>query len=373
MEKNTKGIRAFLHDAKAVSPAIATLILIVIAAVAAAGVGILVQSAQKNAGDQTANKDMSVNGEFGIKGSTTVLPISQHEITDFSKKYPAIKITTAGGGSGTGRALVFNKQVDVAASSDIWPNGPQTDPTTGLKYDGREKAVIQGTGQDAFIYETKIGTGMIVVAGNVKIGATQAKAINVVNNTVASGWDAGNATLTVNTTALRAAYIGTTSLSIGGQDIAVVQRSDDSGTEETFAKWINVKNSVGQLDSSAHGESGNQGIRDYIASTPNTIGFVDIGFAAGGANGKDLVTPASQNGIQANSTTSGANGAYNAASKLTNTGLGVASDKTSGLARDLYYYSQGIPTGAVKAYLDFVLSNDGQKIVEQEGFFRAVQ
>ena len=41
---NKTEIRAFLHDAKAVSPAIATLILIVIAAVAAAGVGILVQS-----------------------------------------------------------------------------------------------------------------------------------------------------------------------------------------------------------------------------------------------------------------------------------------------------------------------------------------
>ncbi len=372
MEKNTKGIKAFLHDAKAVSPAIATLILIVIAAVAAAGVGILVNSANQNAQEQTANKNLDVNGQFDIKGSTTVLPISQHEITDFSKLYPAIKISTAGGGSGTGRALVFNKQVDVAASSDIWPNGPQTDTTTGLKYDGREKAVIQGTGMDASIYETKIGTGMIVVAGNIKIGGVQAKAINVVNSTVTSTWDPGNATLTVNTTDLRGAY-GTATLTINSQAIAAVQRSDDSGTEETFAKWINLKNSVNQLDSTVHGESGNQGIRDYIASTPNTIGFVDIGFAAGGANGKDLVTPATQNGVQANSSTSGANGAYNAASKLTNTGLGVASDKTSGLARDLYYYSQGIPSGAVKAFLDFVLSNNGQKIVEEEGFFRAVQ
>ncbi len=366
MVKNTKGIRAFLHDAKAVSPAIATLILIVIAAVAAAGVGILVQSSQKNAADQTGNKNLDVVGSFGIKGSTTVLPISQHEITEFSKKYPAITITTAGGGSGTGRALVFNKQVDMAASSDIWPNGPQKDQNTGLQYDGREKAVIQGTGMDAFIYETKIGTGMIVVAGNLVDGAGNAvKTINVVNT--GGNWTIATGVYNLNFSDLYTAYQTTGIIPSAtytfGKDIQVVQRSDDSGTEETFAKWINLV-SNGQLNSIAHAEPGNQGIRDYIAATSNTIGFVDVGFAKGGPNGKDAVIPATQNFVQANTSTSGATGAYNIASMVVN-GQGK-----NGLARDLYYYSQGIPTGAVKAYLDFVTSNEGQKIVEQEGFYR---
>ncbi len=297
-----------------------------IAAVAAAGVGILVSSSQKNAQDQTGNKNLDVNGQFGIKGSTTILPITQHEITDFSKKYPAITITTAGGGSGTGRALVFNKQVDMAASSDIWPNGPQTDPTTGLKYDGREKAVIQGTGQDAFIYETKIGTGMIVVAGNIPNVAT----INVVNTALGSNvtGTAPNQVLNLNMSDLVTGYTTGTIPVIGTLPaIKTVQRSDDSGTEETFAKWINLKNSVNQLNSPAHEEPGNQGIRDYVAANTNTIGFVDIGFAKGGANGKDAVIPATQNGVQANSTTSGASGAYSAQSKLTGSGS---------LARDLY-------------------------------------
>ena len=120
MKINTKGIKAFLQDSKAISPAIATLILIVIAVVAAAGVGILVQSSQKNAEAQSSNKDLSVSGDFVIKGSTTVLPVSQNEIQAFSKIYPSVTITLGGGGSGYGKAAVYNKLIDVGASSSIW-------------------------------------------------------------------------------------------------------------------------------------------------------------------------------------------------------------------------------------------------------------
>jgi ABC-type phosphate transport system substrate-binding protein len=65
----------------------------------------------------------------------------------------------------------------------------------------------------------------------------------------------------------------------------------------------------------------------------------------------------------ASKTTKGFGGIYDAASK-------VVSHNGKGLARDLYYYSQGIPTGAQKAFFDYVLSNDGQTIVENTGFFR---
>ncbi len=364
--KNTKNnIKQFLHDAKAVSPAIATLILIVIAAVAAAGVGILVQSSQENAQDQTANKNLDVVGEFDIKGSTTVLPVSQAEIEAFQKLYPAVSINLGGGGSGTGRALAFNKQVDMAASSDIWQTGPTTDPVTGLKYDGRESAVIQAAGTDAFVYETKIGTGMIVVAANIP-GVTS---INVVaeSATNLTATQVGGV-LTIPFQELRSLYNGTPVVGLLA-GVTPVQRGDDSGTEETFAKWIGMSDSAhnGQLSASSAVEAqGNQGIRDYVASHPNSIGFVDIGFAKGGANGNDAVIPASMETVQANKTTKGVPGPYDAASNDVNSYY-----STKGLSRDLYYYSQpGIPSGAMKAYLDFVMSNDGQTIVEKTGFFR---
>jgi len=38
------------------------------------------------------------------------------------------------------------------------------------------------------------------------------------------------------------------------------------------------------------------------------------------------------------------------------------------IARPLYFYTKGEPTGSVKAFLDFVLSDEGQKIVLETGY-----
>ena len=42
--------------------------------------------------------------------------------------------------------------------------------------------------------------------------------------------------------------------------------------------------------------------------------------------------------------------------------------KSYPIARPLYMYSLGEPTGEIKAYLDWILSEAGQKIVQQLGF-----
>jgi phosphate transport system substrate-binding protein len=38
------------------------------------------------------------------------------------------------------------------------------------------------------------------------------------------------------------------------------------------------------------------------------------------------------------------------------------------LSRKLYMYTNGAPSGEVKAFIDYVLSPDGQKIVTDTGF-----
>jgi len=378
---NKTEIRAFLHDAKAVSPAIATLILIVIAAVAAAGVGILVQSSQKNAQDQTADKDMSVMGTIVLKGSTTVLPVSQAGAEAFMKKNPAVDMKVSGGGSTEGRMYVYTKTVDIGASSAIWPTTETV--TDGVTVPGRGVAIIQDAGADATIWETKIGTGMIVVAGNIYNSTGVAvKTINVLPGAAGdSAWAADGNTLNITHGDMQALYTaGTLDLTNPSPAVKLeaVQRSDPSGTEETFADWLGNKDgTTKQLTSAilATPKQGNQGIRDYVAGAPTTpstgrIGFVDIGFAKGGVNGNDKVIPAVQNGVAngiASKDTKGVAGKYDTES-ITVTGVTDVT-KQKGLARDLFYYSQGIPTGAVKAYLDWITSVEGQKIVQAEGFF----
>lgn len=43
-------------------------------------------------------------------------------------------------------------------------------------------------------------------------------------------------------------------------------------------------------------------------------------------------------------------------------------DGTYPIARPLYMYTRGEPTGAIKEYLDWIISDDGQKIVVELGF-----
>lgn len=362
--KNTKGIKAFLLDAKAVSPAIATLILIVVAAVAAAGIGLIVQSSQGDTGKTLTSKSADVQGKISIKGSTTVLPISQLAAVGFMAEKPSYQVTVAAGGSGMGRMLAFTHAVDIGASSDPWPTTEKTQD--GIKVPARKDAIIQEAGPDATVWETKIGTGMIVVAGNINNGKTR---VNITTNTTPD-LDESDGLIELNHATLQTAYgtIGTITLAPSGTVVRVVQRSDPGGSEEVFAAWLLAPTALTDgyfpTTSGAVGAQGNQGIRDYIQDTNNSLGFVDIGYTAGNVNGKDKVIAATMNGVKADKDTKGLDKAYDTASKA----VSSLSEK-KGLARDLYYYSYGVPKGAVKEYLDYIASPAGQEHVKAAGFF----
>lgn len=390
MRINTKGIKAFLQDSIAISPAIATLILIVIAAVAAAGIGIIVQKAQTNTQGQVGSQDLSVSGTINIKGSTTILPITIDEAKAFQKLDPAVTINLGGGGSGLGRGLVYNKVVDIGASSDQWTTANSaTDPTTGqtYSYGSYKDAVLQGQGAEAFINELQIGTGMVVVAGNIP----NVKTINIVpgnandtTNSTLTG-TAPNEVLNITYGELKADYQNGTipTNNIGGtlnltSPITLVMRSDAGGTIQVFAQWLGLQDPAGDATSGAplmnvHQEQGNEGIRNYIAATKNTLGFVDVAFSDNyiatissqslSTLGNSAVLAAYMNNTPAIKANRGVGNAYDAASK-------TLSGNSKGMARNLYYYSQpGAPAGAVKAFEDFVVSPDGQKILNDDGFF----
>ena len=46
----------------------------------------------------------------------------------------------------------------------------------------------------------------------------------------------------------------------------------------------------------------------------------------------------------------------------------TALDGSYPVARDLYYYTNGAPKGETKAFIEFVLSPEGQKLVQDVGY-----
>ena len=91
-----------------------------------------------------------------------------------------------------------------------------------------------------------------------------------------------------------------------------------------------------------------EGIVNELRSNPNAIGYDGLGYVP-----KDLKVI----GI-----------AKAAGEPYVIPSVTTVNDKTYPVARDLYMYTPGQPSGATQAYLDWIVSADAQKIVTDLGF-----
>jgi phosphate transport system substrate-binding protein len=327
IKRNTK--RSLLKDTQAVSPAIASLVLVVIAVIAAAGVGVITNTLNTQTGDQAEGKDLSVQGKIDAQGSTTVLPFALVAASTYMEDHPAVEISVSGGGSGHGKSMAIKDKVDIGMASSR----------------ADKEDILQEGMKGATIYETEVGKRMIVVIVNDGTAGTPYE-YNI--STSASG--AGN----INMTDLIALYESGTQ--IPNLNISkAFQRSDVSGTEEGFAKWLGVTDADNQLDSSAEAKVGNPGVWAAVKETDNSIGFVDFGFVS------DTNYAATMNGTAPSAVNYDK---YESESKL----LSPSGKKT--LTSMLYYYTYGVPSGATKSFIDYCLSTaegEGQGILEDVG------
>jgi phosphate transport system substrate-binding protein len=130
---------------------------------------------------------------------------------------------------------------------------------------------------------------------------------------------------------------------IGGPDrrIVLVEREDGSGTRSMFESMVmnNTAVSDAALQKPASGA-----IRFTVSGNENAIGYLGIGYLDG------TVKPVAINGIQPSEESVRA--------------------KTYPLSRDLYLITKGEPTDHAKEFIEYVLSDEGQRIVKDEGFIK---
>jgi len=324
---NTKK-RNLLKDKRGVSPAIASLVLIVIAVVAAAGVGVITNTLNLQTGEQAEGQDLSVAGKIDMQGSTTVLPFALAAAGSYMEDHPAVEITVSGGGSGHGISMAKVDKVDIGMASKKAP----------------DEDVIQGGIKGATIYETEIGKRMVAVIAN---DGSNTGTWNVINGTT----DMDNQT--IGYADLKDLYSGNASAISG---YTAYQRMDSSGTEECFAKWLGIETGTDkQLPEGATKVEGNAGVWTAVTGNDKSIGFVDLGYV------EDTKYGASQNGT---APSADKYGDYESASDNVN------GAETSKLTSKLNYYTHGVPSGATKAFIDFCLStasDEGQDILEDVG------
>jgi phosphate transport system substrate-binding protein len=119
----------------------------------------------------------------------------------------------------------------------------------------------------------------------------------------------------------------------------VISRDFSSGT---FEMWQEKVLGSDKVRSDAQMLSSNGEVAGSVSNNKYAIGYVGLGYA------KDSVKGLQVNGVTASVVT--------------------AKDDSYALARELYMFTKGEPAGAVKRFIDFVKSKQGQSIVEEEGF-----
>ncbi len=143
-----------------------------------------------------------------------------------------------------------------------------------------------------------------------------------------------------------ASVIGCGGSGANDDTIVRVSRQNNSGTYAYFREIVLGEDREYKLGS--NDMSGSKDVVELVAKTPNAIGYSGMGYAT--PQVKMLSVSTEPGGTAVPPTADNAsNGAYP-------------------LARNLYVYIVGEPTGALKHYLDWIRSAEGQAIVAEIGY-----
>ncbi len=257
-----------------------------------------------------------VKGSIQIKGSDTMVNLCQAWAEAFMKKNPNVTVAVTGGGSGTGFAALIARSCDLAAAS------------RAIKPQEIEQAKQKGfTPQEWRV--ALDGLAVVVHPSNPVKKLTIAQLRDLFTGKI-TNWS-----------------------EVGGPNkkITLLSREVNSGTHVYFKENVLGNGPDGkslEYSPDALLLPSSQAIADEVASNPGAIGYYGMGYLnpnnAAVAVAKDPAGP------------------FVTPSEAT-----VRSGEYP-ISRPLMFYSPGEPTGAVKVFLDFVLSPDGQRIVHDTDF-----
>jgi phosphate transport system substrate-binding protein len=129
---------------------------------------------------------------------------------------------------------------------------------------------------------------------------------------------------------------------VGGPDapITIVSREEGSGTRAAFEELVMEHEEEKVISENALLQQSNGQVRTTVSTTPNTIGYLSFGFL------DDSTAPVPIDGVEP-------------------TVDNVKNDSYP-IARPLNMLTQGAPDELAQAFLDFILSDEGQEIVAED-------
>jgi len=250
------------------------------------------------------------------RGSDTLVNLALAWAELYQQEQPEVRISVSGGGSGVGLTALINGTVDIANAS------------RQIKPEEAEQAQAHGIHPTEFVV-ARDAIAVIVHPAN-PIGRMTLQQLSDIYSGQIKNWS-----------------------EVGGEDRPIVRlsRETNSGTHVYFLETVvrlgqSGNHTLFSTDTLLLPSS--EGIVSEVRQNPNAIGYDGLGYV-----------PAD---LKVIAVSRGEGEAYVLPSAAT------VNDRSYPIARDLYMYTAGEPTGVVNAYLEWILGQEAQQVVRKLGF-----
>ena len=250
-----------------------------------------------------------------VKGSDTMVILTQRWAETYMKENPDRMIQVTGGGSGVGIAALINGGTDICDASRPMKDVEKEQVKSRQGRDVKEIAVALD-GVAIYVHESSTIQSL-----------TQPQIKGIYTGQITNWRD------------------------VGGKDMKIVpySRENNSGTYVFFKEHV-----LGNADYAREIQTlpGTAAVVNAVSKDPASIGYGGIAYASGiraipirRDEKSDAVAPS----------------------------LATVQSGEYPLSRSLFFYTIGEPSGDVKAFIDWVLSQEGQKICEEVGYYPIVK
>jgi phosphate transport system substrate-binding protein len=266
--------------------------------------------------DDPAGEATGEGGTIEIIGSTTVLPIATAWAEAYHEQNPNVEINVSGGGSGNGIKALIDDTADIADASR-----PIKDKEVELAEENGVDPVEHVVAYD--------GIAPVVHPSN-SISELSIEQLSDIYSGEVTNWS-----------------------EVGGPDadIVVVSRDSASGTYESWKDMVIMMDGEAEerdYTPAALKKNSNKDVRQTVAQTESGIGYIGLGYMDDSVKSVAVIPMGGGDAVEATSAN--------------------VQDGSFPVARALYMYTNGEPTGIVADFLDWGMSDEAQQLVEEEGF-----
>lgn len=250
-----------------------------------------------------------------IKGSDTMVILAQRWAEIYMELYPDVRVQVTGGGSGTGIAALINGGTDICAASR-----PMKEKEREQVYSRRSQEVVE-------IPVALDGVAIYVHKSSPLPSITKAQLKGIYTGSITNWSDLG----------------------VEGERIVAYSRENNSGTYVFFKEHVMDNEDFARDIQTLPGTAA---VVNAVSKDPASIGYGGIAYA----------TTIRYLPVRSDDS-----------SESVQPSLQTVQSGEYPLSRNLYFYTAGEPSGEIKAFIDWVLSQEGQEICEEVGYYPLTQ